>query len=427
MMTQKLTNVEYRPQWMRSVSAFAIAIVSLVGLGEVGQAAIVNIGLTYADAPVATPGGTAFASGTGSLKLGTFYNQGTASFYTVSELQALWDTKSREGFNTLSASFIPLASQTFNAFTGSTAGHFRFSSTNPLETSVDLGAADPVELGGAQMFIFMADSLANPTSFGIMAVNQSLVDGFLAPAIPSGEGLDSSFVGRIESRNISSSVYDTTLIAGQIVSNQLRLEAVPAASVSLTLNGLSDVTHYWENGAYTDPGVTASGSVATAITDSNNAPVADFTAMARTMGVYTVTYTSGGSSVSRTVRVKMQSPTADLDNDGLSNLMEYYLGGSLGLNDSSKLPVATIVGSELILTFTARTDITTASQIVLGFVTTTSLSVPFSGEALTQKTGVSQAGVAAGFTKQQWSFSTSGIDKKFARITITLPSSLSGA
>jgi len=427
MMTQKLTKVEYRAQWIRSFSAFAIAIVALVGLGEVGQAAIVSIGLTYADAPVATPGGTAFASGAGSLKLGTFYNQGTASFYTVSQLQTLWATKSREAFDTLSASFIALSSQTFNSFTGSTAGHFRFSSSNALETAVDLSDEITVELGGAQMFIFVADSTANPTSFGIMAVNQTLVGDFLDPAIPSGEGLDGSFIGRIESRNISPSAYDTTLIAGQIVSDQLRLEAVPAGAVSLTLNGLSDITHFWENGAYTDPGVTASGSVAIAITDSNNAAVADFSALASTLGVYTVTYTSGGSSVSRTVRVKMQSPTADLDNDGLSNLMEYCLGGSLGLNDSSKLPVATIVGSDLILTFTARADITTASQIALGFVTTTSLSVPFSGEALTQKTGVSQAGVAAGFTKQQWSFSTSGIGKKFTRITITLPSSLSGA
>jgi hypothetical protein len=427
MMTQKLTKVGYRTQWMRSVSTFAIAIVSLVGLGGVGHAAIVTSGLTYADAPVATPGGTAFASGTGSLKLGTFYNQAGSSFYTVDQLQSIWTTKSREEFDTLSASFIALASQTFNSFSGSTAGHFRFSSTNPLETSVDIGAEDPVDLGGAQMFIFIADSLANPTSFGIMAVNQTLVGDFLDPAIPSGEGLDNSFVGRIESRNISSSVYDTTLIAGQIVSGQLRLEAVPAGSVSLALNGSSDITHFWENGNYTDAGVVASGSVVIAITDSNNAAVADFTALARTLGVYTVRYTSGGSSVSRTVRVKMQSPTADLDNDGLSNLMEYCLGGSLGSNDSSKLPVATIVGSEFILTFTARTDVTTLSQIALGFVTTTSLSAPFSGEALTQKTGVSQAGVAAGFTKQQWSFSTSGIGKKFTRITITLPSSLSGA
>jgi hypothetical protein len=427
MMTQKLAKVGYRTQWMRSISTFAIAIVSLVGLGGVGHAATVTIGLTYADAPVATPGGTAFASGTGSLKLGTFYNQVDSSFYTVDQLQSIWATKSREGFDTLSASFIALASQTFNSFTGSTAGHFRFSSANPLETSVDLGAADPVELGGAQMFIFMADSLANPASFGIMAVNQTLVDGFLDPAIPSGEGLDGSFIGRIESRNISASAYDTTLIVGQIVSDQLRLEAVPAGTVSLTLNGLSDITHFWENGAYTDLGVTASGSVAIAITDSNNAAVADFSALAGTLGVYTVTYTSGGSSVSRTVRVKMQSPTADLDNDGLPNLMEYFLGGSLAANDASKLPAATIVGSEFILTFTARADITTSSQIALGFVTTTSLSVPFSGEALTQKTGVSQAGVAPGFTKQHWSFSASGISKKFTRITINLPSSLSGA
>ena len=412
---------------MRSVSTFAIAIVSLVGLGGVGQAAIVNIGLTYADAPVATPGGSAFASGTGWVKLGTFYNQGTSSFYTVSQLQALWGTKSREGFDTLSASFIALSSQTFNSFTGSTAGHFRFSSTNPLETSVDLSDGSTVELGGAQIFIIMADSIANPTSFGIMAVNQSLVDGFLDPAIPSGEGLDGSFIGRIESRNISSSAYDTTLIAGQIVSNQLRLEAVPAGSVSLTLNGSDDVTHFWENGVYADPGVTASGSVTTVITDANDQTIPNLVNMSSTLGVYTITYTANGDSIERTVRVKIQNPTADLDNDGLSNLMEYFLGGSLAANDVSKLPAATLVGSEFILTFTARADITTASQIALGFVTTTSLSTPFSPEALTQKTGVSQAGVAPGFTKQHWSFSTSGISKKFTRITINLPSSLSGA
>ena len=424
MMTQKLTKVEHRAQWVRTVSTFAIALVSLVGLGGgVGHAATVGIGLIYADAPVATPGGTAFVSGTGSVQLGAFYDQANSSFYTVSQLQTLWGTKSREGFDTLSASFIALSSQTFNR---TTAGHFRFSSLNPLNTEVEL-ASGTVELGGNQMFLFMSDSTTNPTSFGIMAVNQTLLDGIFDPAIPSGEGLDTSWSGAIESRNISASAYDTTLIAGQIVSNQLRLEAVPAGSVSLTLNGLNDVTHFWENGAYTDPGVTPSASVTIAITDSNNAPVADFSALAGTLGVYTVTYTSGGSSVSRTVRVKMQSPTADQDNDGLSNLMEYCLGGSIGSNDSSKLPAATIVGSELILTFTTRNDITTASQIALGFVTTTSLSVPFSGETLTQKTGVSQAGVAPGFTKQQWSFSTSGIGKKFTRITITLPSSLSGA
>jgi len=423
MTTQKITKVEYRAQWMRSVSTFAIAIVSLVGLGGVGKAATVSIGLTYADAPVATPGGSVFASGTGSVKLGTFYNQGTASFYTVSELQTLWATKSREAFDTLSASFIALSSQAFNR---PTAGHFRFSSSTALNTEVEL-AGGPVELGGKQMFLFMSDSAANPNSFGIMAVNQTLVDGFLDPAIPSGDGLDTSWSGAIESRNISTTAYDTTLIAGQIVSDQLRLEAVPAGTVALTLNGSSDITHFWESGIYTDSGVTASGSVVTAITDSNNAAVADFTALARTLGVYSITYTSGGSSVSRTVRVKMQSPTADLDNDGLSNLMEYCLGGSLTSNDASKSPAATIVGSEFILTFTARSDITTASEIALGFVTTTSLSAPFSPEALTQKTGVIQGDVAPGFTKQQWSFSTLGIGKKFSRITITLPSSLSGA
>jgi len=422
-MTTKQTEAEHLTQWLRSAFTFAIAIVAFVGLGGVGQAATVTIGLTYADAPVATPGGSAFVTGTGSLRLGAFYDQVNESFYTVSQLQTIWATKNRQAFDTLSDSFITLWSQTFNR---PTAGHFRFSSINALETAVDLNDQVAVELGGQQMFIFMSDSLANPISFGIMAVNQTLVDGFLDPAIPTGDGIDNSFSGTIESRNTSSAAYDTTLIAGQIVSNQLRLEAVPNGSVALTLNGSNDVTHFWENGVYADPGVTASGSVATVITDANSQPVANLEAMSSTLGIYTITYTANGISIDRTVRVKIQNPNADLDNDGLSNLLEYCLGGSLAANDNSKLPVVTVVGSEFILTFTARTDITTSSQIALGFDTTRSLSAPFSPEALTQKTGVIQEGVAAGFTKQQWSFSISGGDKKFTRIKVTLPSSLSG-
>jgi hypothetical protein len=392
-------------------------------LGGEGQAATVTIGLTYADAPVTNPSGVAFANGTGSVRLGAFYDQVNATFYSSNQLQTIWQAGNSQAFEALKGSFVPIASQTFNR---SIPGHFRFSSMNPLETEVDL-TDSIVDLGGKQMFIFMSDSLPIPTSFAILAVNQSLVDDILLPSIPTGDGLDKSWIGTIEAKNINSAYFDTTIIAGQLETNQLRMVAVPASSAGPVLNGQSDVTHFWENGVYTDPGVTASGSVATVITDGNNQTVANLTAMSSTLGVYTITYTANGMSTTRTVRVKIQNPTADVDNDGLSNLMEYWLGGSLASNDNSKLPVATVVGSELILTFTARADITTGSQIALGFVATTSLSVPFSPAALTQKTGVSQAGVLAGFTKQQWSLSTSGADKKFARITVTVPSSLSGA
>jgi len=45
------------------------------------------------------------------------------------------------------------------------------------------------------------------------------------------------------------------------------------------------------------------------------------------------------------------SPGADPDNDGLSNLLEYVLGGDPRVSDASIRPVSTIVGSNLVLTY----------------------------------------------------------------------------
>jgi hypothetical protein len=44
---------------------------------------------------------------------------------------------------------------------------------------------------------------------------------------------------------------------------------------------------------------------------------------------------------------------------------------------------------------------------------------------LNPKTDVPQAGVPTGYTKQQWSFSTVGLSKKFARLQVTVPAALS--
>ena len=105
--------------------------------------------------------------------------------------------------------------------------------------------------------------------------------------------------------------------------------------------------------------------------------------------------------------------------------MEYLLGGSLTANDSAKLPAATVLGTELILTFTARSDVASATPVALAFLTTTSLSSAFAPETLNQKTDVPQGGVPTGFTKQQWSFSIVGLSKKFARLQVTVPAELS--
>jgi hypothetical protein len=315
-------------------------------------------------------------------------------------------------------------SQSFNR---TTAGHFRFSTgESPVETSIDVNDLT-VELGGAQMFVFAADSLATPTAFAILAVNPVTVDGASVSAFPTGEGLDTAFSGSIESSNNSADAYDTTIIAGSLAGSQLRMATIPASSSGPVLNGSSDVTHFWESGAYSDAGVTAAGPVTTVIRDASNSPVADFSTMAGTLGVYSVIYTADGTSVTRTVRVKLQSASADADNDGLTNLLEYVLGGSLSANDSSRMPSVRISGNELILSFTARSGITGLTPVSLGFVGATSLASTFAAETLTKKTGVSQAGVAAGFEKQEWALSTSSAPRKFVRIKVTLATELSGA
>jgi hypothetical protein len=185
--------------------------------------------------------------------------------------------------------------------------------------------------------------------------------------------------------------------------------------------------HYWGS-AYSDAGATSSSPVTTVIRDAGNAVVADFSAMAATLGTYSVTYTSNGSSSSRSVIVKLATPSADNDGDGLPDLMEYALGGSLTANDSAKLPAASVSGTELILTFTARVDVGSATQVALGFDSTTSLGVAFSPASLTKKSGVnagSRSGIS--YETQQWSLPTTGIPKNFVRLKLSVPTDLSGA
>jgi hypothetical protein len=390
------------------------------------QAASVQIYLDYADSPIANAQGTSFTNGTGSVQLGAFYNQTNEAFYTTTQLTEIWSAKSKAAFDTISAAFVPLMSQSFNR---TTAGYFRFNtgSTN-INTQIDLASGDTVDLAGRQIFVFALDSLANPANFAILAVQASIVEGYLTPSFPSGEGLDTKLIAGIEVKNSDPSIFDTDIIAGNITPNQLRMEAVPSSGpVAPVVNGNLTVVHYWGS-AYSDAGATSSSAVTTVIRDAGNTVVADFSAMAATLGTYSVTYTSNGLSSSRSVIVKLATPSADNDGDGLPDLMEYALGGSLTANDSAKLPAANVSGNELILTFTARADVGSATPVALGFDSTTSLGVAFSPASLTKKSGVS-AGSRSGisYETQQWSIPTTGIPKNFVRLKLSVPTELSGA
>jgi hypothetical protein len=402
-------------------------LLGFYGVGGGLQAASVGIFLDYADAPIANAQGIPIARNTGSVQLGAFYNQTAGAFYTTTDLTDIWSAKSKAAFDTISAAFVPLMSQNFNR---ATPGYFRFNtdSTGLVETEIELSSGASIDLGGKQIFVFASDSLANPANFAILAVRASLVDGFLMPAFPTGEGFDSRIDAGIEVTSSSLDAYDADLIAGNITSNQLRMEAVPSSGpVAPVVIGNPTVVHYWGS-AYSDAGATSSSPVTTVIRDAGNAVVADFSAMAATLGTYSVTYTSNGSSSSRSVIVKLATPSADNDGDGLPDLMEYALGGSLTANDSAKLPTASVSGNEMILTFTARADVGIATQVAFGFISTNSLDVAFSATTLTKKSGVS-AGSRSGinYETQQWSLPTTGIPKKFVRVNFTVPTELSGA
>ena len=359
----------------------------------------------------------------GVAYVGTFFDGTTAM--SKSAISSLWNA-TRAGYDALFSKFVSVGSALVSGGTFS------------INTFAEVDSVGEKSLVGKNVYVLVVDNESSPNGFLLLAADGNggttfanprdiLGDNFTDLEI-SGKLTTSSFTdddGQPSSVEVpaSTSVVGT---AGSYNSSTDRwaLVSIPGSSSTLTLNGLPTVTHHWGS-SYTDSGVTPSSGVTTVIRNASSQVIADFAAMSNTLGTYTVTYTSGSSTVTRTVNVKIQNPSSDSDKDGLSNLMEYLLGGSLTANDSAKLPAATVLGTELILTFTARSDVASATPVALAFLTTTSLSSAFAPETLNQKADVPQGGVPTGFTKQQWSFSIVGLSKKFARLQVTVPAELS--
>lgn len=63
----------------------------------------------------------------------------------------------------------------------------------------------------------------------------------------------------------------------------------------------------------------------------------------------------GGGSIHAATVTKSATGTDlaadDFDNDGVSNAIEFVLGGSAGANDLSRLPVASTSGNDMLFTF----------------------------------------------------------------------------
>jgi len=357
----------------------------------------------------------------GVAYVGTFFDG--SSPMSKSAIASLWNS-TRAGYEALYSKFVSVGSALVSGGTFS------------INTSAEVDSVGGKSLVGKNVYVLVVDNSSSPNGFLLLAADGDGGTTFANPRETFGDNFtDLEISGKLKtSQFVNPETGDTesieapattSVVAGSYNSSTDRwaLVSIPTSS-SLTLNGFPTVTHYWGS-TYTDAGVNPSSGVTTVIRNASSQVIADFAAMSNTLGTYTVTYTSGSSSTTRTVNVKIQNPSADSDNDGLSNLLEYLLGGSLTANDSAKLPTATVSGTELILTFAARSDVTSATPVALAFLTTTSLSSAFAPETLSPKTEVSQSGVPSGLTKQQWSFSIVGLSKKFARLQITVPAELS--
>ena len=360
----------------------------------------------------------------GVAYVGTFFDGTTAM--SKSAISSLWNA-TRAGYDALFSKFVSVGSALVSGGTFS------------INTFAEVDSVGEKSLVGKNVYVLVVDNASSPNGFLLLAADGDGGTTFANPIETLGDDFtDLEISGKLRTSRFEDpdtgavEVTDypaTTSVVGTAGSynsstDRWALVSIPGSSSTLTLNGLPTVTHHWGS-SYTDSGVTPSSGVTTVIRNGSNQVISDFAAMSNTLGTYTVTYTSGSSSTTRTVNVKIQNPSADSDKDGLSNLMEYLLGGSLTANDSAKLPAATVLGTELILTFTARSDVASATPVALAFLTTTSLSSAFAPETLNQKTNVPQEGVPSGFTKQQWSFSIVGLAKKFARLQVTVPAELS--
>jgi hypothetical protein len=371
---------------------------------------------------IASPTGTTLSGGTAYV--GAFMN-GSLELQKT-DIAALWNN-TKAGFDAIWARFVNVASATVN-----------LGAVN-VSASPDTRNVSGKNLVGKSVYILVVDNSSAPTSFLLLATDGA--------GSPSGAGYkfadpiadtNDPFAETSTTVEVIAEAYqftvgsDTTIVdpttttvvgSYNALTDKWTMASIPA-SASIALIGNGSVVHYWGT-TYVDAGATQSVTPVIKDISSYPATITDFATMSGKLGTYTVAYTSGGTTVTRTVTVKLLNPSADDDKDGLSNLLEYVLGGTQGSNDSAKLPVISIVGSEVLLTFTARSDITPTSDVALSFLTTTTLSSAFQQEVLTKKSSVNQTGIPIGYEKQQWVIASTTTPKKFARLQTSVSSALS--
>ena len=238
------------------------------------------------------------------------------------------------------------------------------------------------------------------SSFGALNNQSSLILRLVCASSTTltGGSLSSSGSSRVDNVLVSASATDTT----------------PPV---ISLNGANPETLvYGQN--YADP---ASAS-------DNSGSVASFAVTGRILntvvGSYLLTYSAidGSGNVStatRTVNVVLNatnSASADSDGNGMSDLLEYSLGGSPAGNSLAILPSVTVLGDNLQITFQARTN---DPNLTIQPVVSESLSsTAWSSSGVTKVSATPLFG-KEGFEIQTWETSIKNVPQKFLKVRIS--------
>jgi DNA/RNA endonuclease G (NUC1) len=171
--------------------------------------------------------------------------------------------------------------------------------------------------------------------------------------------------------------------------------------------------------SWSDPGVAAVDAE-----DSGVAVMTSGSVNPAVLGSYLLTYSavdSSGNSASanRTVEIILNSANSgsiDSDDNGMSDLIEYALGGKPTGNSMTTLPAIALTGNNLQITFQARTN---DNNLVIQPLANTSLSpTGWSSRDVRKISAVPVLG-KEGFETQVWATPMNGADRKFLKVNIT--------